>query len=160
MQITRRPKRKGEAVDEASYERPAQAGGHGQELHLWLRDPVRLSCLVIALIVGAGTGVLPRLTAGTGLLLPFAGTITVVIAAACACNQYDSSMWLTVMTPRSARADIRGRQAAWLIVVGPYAVACTVILTAVSGQPQACPGRSDCWPRSWAAAPGCRRSAR
>ena len=110
-----------------------------KELHLWLRDPVRLSCLVIALIVGAGTGVLPRLTSGTGLLLPFAGTITVVIAAACACNQYDSSMWLTVMTPRSARADIRGRQAAWLIVVGPYAVACTVILTAVSGQPQAWP---------------------
>ena len=89
-------------------EAPPRRGGHGQELRLWLRDPVRLSCLVIALIVGAGTGVLPRLTAGTGLLLPFAGTITVVIAAACACKrQYDSSMWLTVMTPRSARASRR-----------------------------------------------------
>ena len=57
------------------------------ELRLWLHESVRLSCLVIALIVGAGTGVLPRAFAGIGLLLPFAGTITVVIAAACACNQ-------------------------------------------------------------------------
>ena len=76
------------------------------------------------------------------LLLPFAGTITVVIAAACACNLYGddgSSVWLTVMTPGSARADIRGRQAGWLIAVGPYAVASTIILTALSGQPQAWP---------------------
>jgi ABC-2 type transport system permease protein len=113
-----------------------------KELRLWLREPVRLSCLVIALIVGAGTGVLPRVTAGTGLLLPFAGAITVVIAAACACNLYGndgSSVWLTVMTPGSERADVRGRQVGWLIAVGPYAVASTVILTAVSGRPQAWP---------------------
>jgi ABC-2 type transport system permease protein len=113
-----------------------------KELRLWLREPVRLSCLVIAVIVGAGTGVLPRVTAGTGLLLPFAGTITVVIAAACACNLYGndgSSMWLTVMTPGSARADIRGRQAGWLIAVGPYAVTSTVILTPLSGHPEAWP---------------------
>jgi ABC-2 type transport system permease protein len=113
-----------------------------KELRLWLREPVRLSCLVIALIVGAGTGVLPRVTAGTGLLLPFAGVITVVIAAACACNLYGndgSSVWLTVMTPGSARPDVRGRQVGWLIAVGPYAVASTVILTAVSGRPQAWP---------------------
>jgi ABC-2 type transport system permease protein len=113
-----------------------------KELRLWLREPVRLSCLVIALIVGAGTGVLPRVTAGTGLLLPFAGVITVIIAAACACNLYGndgSSVWLTVMTPGSARPDVRGRQVGWLIAVGPYAVASTVILTAVSGRPQAWP---------------------
>ena len=99
-------------------------------------------CLVIAVIVGAGAGVLPRVTSGTGLLLPFAGTITVVIAAACACNLYGndgSSVWLTVMTPGSARADVHGRQAAWLIVVGPYAVASTVILTAISDEPEAWP---------------------
>jgi ABC-2 type transport system permease protein len=48
-------------------------------------------------------------------------------------------VWLTVVTPGSARADIRGRQAGWLIAVGPYAVASTVILTALSGQPQAWP---------------------
>ena len=65
-------------------------------------------------------------------------------------------MWLTVMTPRSARADVRGRQAAWLIAVGPYAVAATVILTASAASRRPGPGRSDCWPRSWVAAPGCR----
>jgi ABC-2 type transport system permease protein len=86
--------------------------------------------------------VLPRVTAGTGLLLPFAGAITVIIAAACACNLYGndgSSLWLTVMTPGSARPDVRGRQVGWLIAVGPYAVASTVIMTAVSGRPQAWP---------------------
>jgi ABC-2 type transport system permease protein len=74
--------------------------------------------------------------------MPFAGAITVVIAAACACNLYGndgSSVWLTVMTPGSARPDVRGRQVGWLIAVGPYAVASTVILTAVSGRPQAWP---------------------
>jgi ABC-2 type transport system permease protein len=122
--------------------RSATGAVAAKELRLWLREPVRLSCLVISVVVGAGTGVLPRLTAGTGLLLPFAGTITVVIAAACACNLYGndgSSVWLTVMSPGSARADVRGRQLGWLIVVGPYAVAATVILTAISGQPRAWP---------------------
>jgi len=43
------------------------------------------------------------------------------------------------MTPGAARADVRGRQAAWLIIVGPYAVAVTIAFTALSGERAAWP---------------------
>lgn len=111
----------------------------GKELRLWLRDPIRLTCFVIALVVGTATCVLPRVTAGTDLLLPFGGAMTVVIAGACACNLYgndEAGVWLTILTPRSARADVLGRQIAWLIVFAPYAVMSTVALTAVAGRAQ------------------------
>jgi ABC-2 type transport system permease protein len=106
-----------------------------KELRLWLRDPIRLTCLIIALVVGPATCVLPRVTAGTDLLLPFGGAMTVVIAGACACNLYGndgSSVWLTVLAPGSARADVYGRQLAWLLVVAPYALASTLVLTAAA----------------------------
>lgn len=86
------------------------------------------------------------MTAGTSALLPFAGALTTIIAGACACNLYGSdgtSLWLTITTPRSAAADVRGRQAAWLMIVAPYALACTLVLTAISGQP---------WAWTWALA--------
>lgn len=109
-----------------------------KELRLWARDPIRLTCLLIALVVGAGVCAIPRVTAGTPALLPFAGALTTIIAGACACNLYGSdgtSLWLTISTPRSAAADVRGRQVAWLMIVAPYALACTLALTAISGQP-------------------------
>ncbi len=133
--------------------RPAHAGGTrpgrwsalprtpagavtAKEIRMWVRDPIRLTCLLIALVVGAGVCVIPRVTAGTSALLPFAGTLTTIIAGACACNLYGSdgtSLWLTVMAPDSSRADVHGRQAAWLIVVAPYTVAVTIVFTALSG---------------------------
>ncbi|HEU5416048.1 MAG TPA: hypothetical protein VFV41_00050 [Streptosporangiaceae bacterium] len=126
---------------------PAPVGAvAAKELRLYLRDPIRLTCLVIALVVGTAVCVLPRVTAGASLLMPFGGAMTVVIAGACACNLYGndgSSLFLTVLTPGSARADVRGRQLAWLIAVAPYAIVSTVILTAASGQ-------SRYWP--WALA--------
>jgi ABC-2 type transport system permease protein len=117
-----------------------------KELRLWVRDPIRLTCLLVALVVGTASCVLPRVTSGTDLLLPFGGAMTVVIAGACACNLYGndgSSVWLTVLTPGSAGADVRGRQLAWLLAVAPYAVVSTVLLTAIDG-------RSQYWP--WAIA--------
>jgi hypothetical protein len=56
---------------------------------------------------------------------------------ACGCNLYGndgSSLWLTVLTPGPARADVRGRQLAWLIVVAPFAVVSTIVLTLVGGE--------------------------
>ena len=72
-----------------------------KELRLWVRDPIRLTCLLIALIVGAA-GAHPAADRGHRVLLPYAGILTAVIAGACACNLYGSdgtSLWLTVMTP-------------------------------------------------------------
>jgi ABC-2 type transport system permease protein len=113
-----------------------------KEIRMWVRDPVRLTCLLIAVIVGAAACAIPRVTAGTNVVLPYAGILTVIIAGACACNLYGSdgtSVWLTVLTPGATRADVRGRQAAWLIVVAPYAVAVTIAFTALSGKPAAWP---------------------
>ena len=114
----------------------------GKEIRMWVRDPIRLTCLLIAVIVGAAVCAIPRLTSGSYLLLPYAGILTAVIAGACACNLYGSdgtSLWLTVMTQDSSRADVRGRQAAWLIVVAPYTVAITIAFTALSGERAAWP---------------------
>jgi len=139
--------------------RPAHAGGAepGQwsalprtpagavttkEIRMWVRDPIRLTCLLIALIVGAAVCAIPRLTSHTFLLLPYAGILTAIIAGAAACNLYGSdgtSLWLTIMTPDASRADVRGRQAAWLIVVAPYTVGVTIVCTALSGVPAAWP---------------------
>jgi ABC-2 type transport system permease protein len=108
-----------------------------KEFKLWLRDPVRFTCLLIALIVGVGVGLIPRLATGTAQLLPFSGPLTVVIIGACATNLYGNdgtSLWLTIAAPRSAVADVRGRQLAWLLLVAPVAVAETLVLTAWSGQ--------------------------
>jgi ABC-2 type transport system permease protein len=43
------------------------------------------------------------------------------------------------MTPGAGRADVRGRQAAWLIAVAPYTIAVTIGFTAPSGQQAAWP---------------------
>lgn len=109
-----------------------------KELRLWGRDPLRLTCLLIAAIVGVGVAVIPRITAHTGLLMPFAGPLTVLIAGACACNIYGNdgtSLWVTVVTPDSARPDVRGRQLAWALIVIPFTLVETVALTVVSGEP-------------------------
>ncbi|HEX4092722.1 MAG TPA: hypothetical protein VHZ33_28725 [Trebonia sp.] len=139
--------------------RPAHAGGArpgywaalprtpagavtAKEIRMWVRDPIRLTCLLIAVIVGAAVCAIPRLTSGSYLLLPYAGILTAIIAGACACNLYGSdgtSLWLTVMAPDASRADVRGRMAGWLIVVGPYTVAITIVFTALSGVQAAWP---------------------
>jgi ABC-2 type transport system permease protein len=144
MNAAAHPARRGTAHDRGAAVLPRTPTGAvtAKELRLWGRDPIRLTCLLIALLVGAAACAIPRVTAGTSLVLPYAGIGTALIAGACACNLYGSdgtSLWLTVMTPGAARADVRGRQWAWLIVVGPYAVAVTVAFTALSGRPAAWP---------------------
>jgi ABC-2 type transport system permease protein len=104
---------------------------------MWVRDPLRLTFLVIAAIIGLGVCAVPELSQGTGFLLPFAGILSAIIAGAGACNLYGSdglALRLTLMVPGAERADVRGRQAAFLLLVGPYALVATVALTAISGQ--------------------------
>lgn len=117
-------------------------GVTAKELRLWVRDPLRLTFLMIAAIVGLGVCVVPGISHGTSLLLPFAGVLTAVIAGAGGCNLYGSDglpMRLTVMTPESERADVRGRQCALALLIGPYALCLTVALTLISGQAWAWP---------------------
>jgi ABC-2 type transport system permease protein len=74
--------------------------------------------------------------------LPFSGLLFTVIAAACFTNCYGddgTSLWLTLVVPGAARADVLGRVWAWLLVAGPAGLLLTVVLTAVSGQGWAWP---------------------
>lgn len=109
----------------------------GKELRLWGRDPIRLTLILIAALVSIGTCVVPYVSRGTALLLPFAGVLFTLIAGAAASNLYATdgrALATQLMIPNTAVADVRGRQVAWLILVSPYAVTATVVLTIVSGQ--------------------------
>ncbi|MCX4750286.1 hypothetical protein OG455_33040 [Kitasatospora sp. NBC_01287] len=113
----------------------------GKELRLYSRSMLRSLQLMIAFLVGVLACVIPSL-GGTTIMLPFAGLLFTVIAAACFTNLYGddgSALWLTLVTPRVERADVRGRQWAWFLVVGPVGLLLTVVLTAISGQHWAWP---------------------
>ncbi|GAA5188182.1 hypothetical protein GCM10023322_38210 [Rugosimonospora acidiphila] len=113
-----------------------------KELRFWLRDPIRVTLLMIGAIVGLGACVIPAVTHGTERLMPFAGVLTIVIAVAGAANLYGAdgpALRLTILAPAGPATDVRGRQLAWLLIVGPYVLVLGVLLTAVGGQSWAWP---------------------
>jgi ABC-2 type transport system permease protein len=113
----------------------------GRELRLYSRSVLRSMLLMISFLVGVLVGVIGALS-GKTTGLPFSGLLFTVIAAACFTNCYGddgTSLWLTLVVPGAARADVRGRAWAWLLVVGPVGLVLTVAFTAVSGQPWAWP---------------------
>jgi ABC-2 type transport system permease protein len=108
----------------------------GKELRLYSRSVLRSVMLMIAFLVGVMVAVIPALT-GKDTVLPWGGLLFTVIAAACFTNFYGddgTALWLTLVVPGAARADVRGRIWAWFLVVGPAGLLITVVLTAVSGQ--------------------------
>jgi ABC-2 type transport system permease protein len=107
----------------------------GKELRTWSRDLVRTHQLTFALAYGLVFAGAPLLL-GWYWMLPWAGAIFVVMAAGMSANLYSgdgTALWLTIMTP-GAR-DVRGRQLAWLLTVGPIGLVLTVVLTAVADGP-------------------------
>ena len=106
-----------------------------KELRTWSRDLVRTHQLTFAFAYGVFFAAAPLLMGWTGML-PWAGPVFVVMAAAMSANLYGTdgtALWLTLMTP-GAR-DVRGRQHAWLLTVAPVALVLTVSLAAVTGGP-------------------------
>jgi ABC-2 type transport system permease protein len=112
-----------------------------RELRLWIRDPNRAGFLLVAVIVGLGICVVPLVSQGTRVLLPFAGCGTAIIAGAIAGNGYgfDGASVAILLDTGAERADVRGRQFAWLLLLGPYTIALTVVGGVVAGQPWALP---------------------
>ncbi|MEU4834489.1 hypothetical protein [Streptosporangium sp. NPDC023615] len=112
-----------------------------KELRAWWRDLVRIQLLATALSYSVVTPLL-LVTIDVWVVLPFTGLIAIVMAAASSANLYGAdgtALWLTLMTPGAERADVRGRQLAWLLVVGPAAVVLSLAGTLVSGQTWAWP---------------------
>ncbi|MDA0635935.1 hypothetical protein OUY22_21140 [Nonomuraea sp. MCN248] len=115
--------------------RSAQDAVMAKELRAWTRDLVRTHQLTFALAYGLFFASAPLVLGWPGML-PWAGPIFIVMAAAMTANQYGdegTALWLTVMTP--GVSDVRGRQLAWLVAVAPVALVVTVALTAVNGGP-------------------------
>ncbi|GAA3020557.1 hypothetical protein [Streptosporangium longisporum] len=106
-----------------------------KEARTWSRDLVRTHQLTFALAYGVCFAAAPLLMGWTGML-PWAGPVFVVMAAAMSANLYGTdgtALWLTLMTPGAS--DVRGRQHAWLLSVAPLAVVLTAGLALVTGGP-------------------------
>ncbi|MDF5759008.1 hypothetical protein [Spongiactinospora sp. TRM90649] len=106
-----------------------------KELRAWWRDLVRIQLLATAFSFAIVAPLL-LLTLDAWGMVPFAGLIAIVMAAASSANLYGAdgtALWLTLMTPGAERADVRGRQLAWLLIVGPAAVVLSLAGTLVSG---------------------------
>ncbi|WP_155368470.1 hypothetical protein [Catellatospora vulcania] len=105
-----------------------------KELRTWRRDPLRTQAVFVPLVWALGTTLLP-LTFGERLLLPWAAPALAVMAGASVSNLYGqdgTALWLTLHTG-SERADVRGRQLAYLLIFGPVAYAVAVGFTVWSG---------------------------
>ncbi|MDF2707176.1 MAG: hypothetical protein K0R62_2828 [Nonomuraea muscovyensis] len=112
-----------------------------KELRAWWRDLVRIQLLATAFSYAIVTPLL-LVTIDAWIMVPFTGLIAIVMAAATSANLYGAdgtALWLTLMTPGAERADVRGRQLAWLLTVGPAAVVLSLAGTVVSGQTWAWP---------------------
>ncbi|MFG3437091.1 hypothetical protein ACGF0J_07580 [Nonomuraea sp. NPDC047897] len=123
---------------------PATGGARvaaAKELRAWWRDLVRIQFLATAFSYAVVTPLL-LLALDAWIMVPFAGLIAIVMAAASSANLYGAdgtALWLTLMIPGAERADVRGRQRAWLLVVGPAAVVLSLAGTLVSGETWAWP---------------------
>ncbi|GLX01885.1 hypothetical protein [Microtetraspora sp. NBRC 16547] len=112
-----------------------------KELRAWWRDLVRVQLLATAFSYAIVTPLL-LVTISAWIMVPFTGLIAIVMAAASSANLYGAdgtALWLTLMTPGAERADVRGRQLAWLLIVGPAAVFLSLAGTLASGQTWAWP---------------------
>ncbi|MET8987081.1 hypothetical protein ABZW49_16675 [Nonomuraea wenchangensis] len=123
---------------------PATSGARvaaAKELRAWWRDLVRIQLLATAFAFAIVTPLL-LVSIGVWVMFPFMGLIAIVMAAASSANLYGAdgtALWLTLMTPGAERADVRGRQLAWFLIVGPAAVVLSLAGTFVSGETWAWP---------------------
>lgn len=113
----------------------------GRELRSWIRHPRRGLELRVAIWSAILLAIAPAVLGSTALW-PWAGTIFVVIAGNGLANVYGmdgTSFWLTLLTPGSQRVDVRGRQLAWLLVVGTVGIVASIVLTIAGGHLEATP---------------------
>ncbi|GAA0409999.1 hypothetical protein Acor_35810 [Acrocarpospora corrugata] len=116
-----------------------------KELRTWSRDLMRTHLHYFALFFGVLYCLAPLIIGWYGLLR-WAGPIMVIMAAATSANLFaldGAALWLTLVNPGAERAEVRGRQAAWLIRVAPVAIVLTVAGTIVGG---------ESWTWSWSLA--------
>ncbi|MBS9803462.1 hypothetical protein J4052_10885 [Bacillus toyonensis] len=106
-----------------------------KELKSWGKDPQRGRFLRMGIWIGVFYGIIVTI-ADIPYFIPWAGVIMIVFTSMFSCNLYGfdgSALWLTLLIPGAERNDVRGRQLAWLIAIGPVAILTTIIFTFTSG---------------------------
>lgn len=106
-----------------------------RELRTWWRDPARVQVLTVAPVFGVLT-VAAFLPFGATVLLPWTSALAVIMMVVSTTNPYGqdgTGLWLTLSVPSAPRADIRGRQLAWVLVTAPMAVLLTILAASVYG---------------------------
>ncbi|TDV38677.1 hypothetical protein [Actinophytocola oryzae] len=106
----------------------------GKELRTWARDARRRVALMSTVLVGLILTVQP-LVSGTGGPSPYGGIMLVAFGSLMAGNLYGmdgSALWHTLVVPGAASVDVRGRQLAWTMIVGPVALVLAIVLPAVT----------------------------
>ncbi|MFC7458230.1 hypothetical protein ACFQS2_13645 [Brachybacterium sp. GCM10030267] len=108
-----------------------------RELATWFRDPHRKLGLGHAWITPV---LMIALVAPTSWswALPFIGVMAAVFGAMVAVNTYaldGTALWQLLTTPGAVRADVLGRQAAWMVLFGLPIVALTIVLCLISQSP-------------------------
>lgn len=106
-----------------------------KELRLWGRDERRTLSLLVSICSGIALGVLMA-AVGVPAMLPYGGLCTLIVAIFIAANIYGfeaDRLWATLVVPGAPRADVLGKQLAWIIVFAPPAVLLTVVPTLAAG---------------------------
>ena len=150
--VTTRPNQwapKGSGRNGALLDRLAERGATGvvaaKELRTWSRDLMRTHLFFYSVFFGVLYTLVPLIIDWRGML-PWAGVIVVVMAAGTSANLLGldgTALWLGLVNPGRERAEVRGRQLAWLLQVAPVTILITVVGTIYGGT-------AETWP--WALA--------
>jgi ABC-2 type transport system permease protein len=114
----------------------------GKELRMWWRDARRRAVMLTSVLIGLFIPVFSSAGRGGLVMLPFAALWVVAFSMLQVSNLYGfdgTSVWQTIVTPGAARADVRGRQWAWALIVGPVAIAAGLVLPGVADRAWAYP---------------------
>jgi ABC-2 type transport system permease protein len=133
--------RSGARVRRPLAAKDAAGAATAKELRSWTRDLLYGHRAIFAITYGLFFCLMP-LAIGWKAMLPWAGAAGVVMGGAMFANLYGAdgtAFWMTVMTPGSARVDVRARQRSFLLVFGPPALLITLLLTWWSGSTSAWP---------------------
>ncbi|MBT2483104.1 MULTISPECIES: hypothetical protein [unclassified Microbacterium] len=108
-----------------------------REVKTWFRDPHRRLALGHAWITPV---LMILLVAPTGWswALPFIGVLAAAIAGMTAVNTYaldGTALWQLLTTPKAIRADVAGRQLAWMLLFAIPVIVVTILLSLVSQSP-------------------------
>jgi ABC-2 type transport system permease protein len=108
----------------------------GKELTMWWRDAQRRTLLLTSILMGLLLPAFTSIQGGGAGALSLAALWIVLFTTMQVGNLYGmdgSAVWQTLLTPGAARADVRGRQWAWALVVGPVVVLAAAVLPALTG---------------------------